>query len=96
VPGDRPGERCAAQPSGRPHEPSGDRRPKMDDHHRTARERRPGQNSAYRPASLTHPSFRSEILPGDYRDAIALRVVERVDGDLLDTDSIRYLVGAPV
>jgi hypothetical protein len=29
------GERCAAQPSGRPHEPSGDRRPQMDGHHRS-------------------------------------------------------------
>ena len=30
--GNPPGERCAAQPSGRPHEPSGNRRPEMDGH----------------------------------------------------------------
>jgi len=29
-------------------------------------------------------------------DQIALRTIERVDGDLLDTDSIRYLVNAAV
>ena len=57
MPGDRPGERRAAQPSGRPHEPSGDRRPEMDGHHRTALRRRSVQNSAYRPRSLTHPYF---------------------------------------
>ena len=30
--GNPSGERCAAQPSGRPHEPSGNRRPQMDGH----------------------------------------------------------------
>ena len=30
--GNPPGERCAAQPSGRPQEPSGNRRPQMDGH----------------------------------------------------------------
>jgi hypothetical protein len=34
VRGNPPGERCAAQPSGRPHEPSGNRRPQMDGHPR--------------------------------------------------------------
>ena len=43
----RRGERCAAQPSGRPHEPSGNRRPQMDDRRRDAESA--VQNSAYRP-----------------------------------------------
>ena len=43
------GERCAAQPSGRPQEPLGNRRPQMDGHPRRTLRRTEGQNSAYRP-----------------------------------------------
>jgi hypothetical protein len=37
VRGNPSGERCAAQPSGRPHEPSGNRRPQMDGHRPSTR-----------------------------------------------------------
>ena len=46
-----PGERCAAQPSGRPHEPSGNRRPQMDGHPR--RRKRRGTELGLQTASLT-------------------------------------------
>jgi hypothetical protein len=47
-----PGERCAAQPSGRSHEPSGNRRPQMDDHRR-ALVRGRGTELGLQTASLT-------------------------------------------
>jgi hypothetical protein len=71
VPGDRPGERCVAQPSGRPHEPSGDRRPQMDGHHRPVLRRRPVQNSAYRPLSLTRPRSVHETALASIARAVA-------------------------
>ena len=48
-----PGERCAAQPSGRSHEPSGNRRPQMDGHRR-APVRESGTELGLQTASLTH------------------------------------------
>ena len=87
MPGDRPEERRAAQPSGRPHEPSGDRRPEMDDHHRMALRRRSVQNSAYRPRSLTHPIFRARNGPRYYcpgAQAVAHRLPNVWDGTVLD------------
>ena len=62
----RSGERCAAQPSGRPQEPSGDRRPEMDGHPRCA-VRQCGTELGLQIASLTH----AITGPGPRRPAIA-------------------------
>ena len=56
MPGDRPGERRAAQPSGRPHEPSGDRRPQMDDHPRPSAQASDGTELGLQTALADIPS----------------------------------------
>ncbi len=52
-----PGERRAAQPSGRPHEPTGNRRPQMDGHPR-GRLGDHGTELGLQVASLAHPRRR--------------------------------------
>lgn len=65
--GNPSGERRAAQPSGRPHEPAGDRRTKMDGHpRRSALGRDDGTELGLQTASLTWiPTARAErVQPG--------------------------------
>ena len=59
-----PGERRAAQPSGRPHEPTGNRRPQMDGHPR-GRLGDHGTELGLQVASLAHPRRRCGPMRAD-------------------------------